>query len=61
MEELSLGCETSTYEGKIGNSGLKRMKEIFEKNGGLGWTCEDIFYTLDDFVDDAQLRHGSLP
>ena len=60
------------YDGQIGKSGLTRILKVFgseadvEKNcynpstqlesGGPDWTCEDVCYTPDDFVDEVMLN-----
>ena len=60
------------YDGQIGKSGMTRMLKVFgseaevNKNcynpstqlesGGPGWTCADVCYTPDDFVDEVMLN-----
>ena len=60
------------YDGQIGKSGMTQMLKVFgseaevNKNcynpstqletGGPGWTCGDVCYTPDDFVDEVMLN-----
>ena len=60
------------YDGRIGTSGLGKMLKVFDseaevnqncynaanqlENGGPAWSCQDVCYTPDDFVDEVMLN-----